>query len=277
MSRPDLTVADPEKNNASADVLSLQVASETNIGDSPLASFTSRDDETNATNVQRRSLTDAFWPPTLTVVEKPLGSPITEEATTSKSALTMAHLEKKNACTDALSLQEAPTRRNSLETEMNVGPEDQKALTKALELLSLSPQPSTLGQYDTPSPISPTSPRPMDILLLPGDAGSADVPKSTVNQESILSRFSPVQQPAARAILNYMADHQMTAIPATYITEELVEISDGRGKCLIGSCATDGKLNRIDHLYDHVRDQHFEYRPYLCEFWYVSHHCGATY
>ena len=126
---------------------------------------------------------------------------------------------------------------------------------------------SPMSPY-APSPMFSTSPCPMDTLLR-GDSTSRAGSQLPANQESTLNQFSLEQQPAARAIFKYMIDHPKTAIPATYITPELVEIRDGRGKCLIGSCAMDGKLKRVDHLYDHVRDKHFECRPYACDQWYV--------
>ncbi|CCA76731.1 hypothetical protein PIIN_10719 [Serendipita indica DSM 11827] len=86
----------------------------------------------------------------------------------------------------------------------------------------------------------------------------------------LYSQFTQAQRASASAIIRYMMNSPKTAIPCTYITAELAEIKGTRGRCLIGPCAAEDKMKRVDHLYDHIRDKHFESRPYACNFWYVS-------
>jgi hypothetical protein len=105
--------------------------------------------------------------------------------------------------------------------------------------------------------------------------------------DDIVKYFAPRQQQAALNIMNYKAAHPGTAIPASFITSDLAEVQDGRGWCLIGNCGVDRanqRLNphydpskdtarkRLDHLYDHIRDKHFNCRPFRCSMnpWYVS-------
>lgn len=149
---------------------------------------------------------------------------------------------------------------------------------------SASPyMPGSLSIYESgmmadTSPISPfpsssllsTSPIPMDIVLpsvspqrgttrLVGSLGA------TPSYGHLYSQFTQAQQASASAIIKYMMDHPNMAIPSTYITGELAEIKGTRGRCLIGSCAAaEDKMKRVDHLYDHIRDKHFECRPYAC-------------
>ncbi|CAG7846861.1 SubName: Full=Uncharacterized protein {ECO:0000313/EMBL:CCA76731.1} [Serendipita indica DSM 11827] len=83
----------------------------------------------------------------------------------------------------------------------------------------------------------------------------------------LYSQFTQAQRASASAIIRYMMNSPKTAIPCTYITAELAEIKGTRGRCLIGPCAAEDKMKRVDHLYDHIRDKHFESRPYACNFW----------
>ncbi|KAG8816147.1 hypothetical protein FRC17_000416 [Serendipita sp. 399] len=91
-----------------------------------------------------------------------------------------------------------------------------------------------------------------------GDGGDAPVS---------LEEFTSAQRPAAEAILAYQREHPDTAIPTTYFTSALVEIKDGKGRCLVGSCALEQltTLKRVDHLYEHVRDRHFGCKPHKCD------------
>ncbi|KIM30287.1 hypothetical protein M408DRAFT_296410, partial [Serendipita vermifera MAFF 305830] len=89
----------------------------------------------------------------------------------------------------------------------------------------------------------------------------------------------PHQQAAAQKICEFMQARPKAAIPASLITTDLAEIRDGRGWCLIGNCGIDraakkinplydvtkdGSRKRLDHLYDHIRDKHFDNRPFRC-------------
>jgi hypothetical protein len=96
--------------------------------------------------------------------------------------------------------------------------------------------------------------------------------------------FSHDQIPAAQAILQFIAERPTEPIPSHLINDKLVEISGGRGYCLIGNCgieramqkgkaeteaSKDPARKRADHLYDHIRDKHFDCRPFRCNLWYV--------
>ncbi|KAG8805817.1 hypothetical protein FRC17_005318 [Serendipita sp. 399] len=91
-----------------------------------------------------------------------------------------------------------------------------------------------------------------------GDSGDAPVS---------LEEFTSAQRPAAEAILAYKREHPDTAIPTTYFTSALVEVKDGKGRCLVGPCALEWSttLKRVDHLYEHVRDRHFGCKPHKCD------------
>ncbi|KAG8807756.1 hypothetical protein FRC19_006347 [Serendipita sp. 401] len=81
-----------------------------------------------------------------------------------------------------------------------------------------------------------------------------------------LDEFTPSQLPAAIAIINYQQQHPGTPIPTAFITSELAEIKDGKGRCLVGSCASSTAApKRADHLHEHIRDRHFNCKPYRCE------------
>jgi hypothetical protein len=120
-----------------------------------------------------------------------------------------------------------------------------------------------------------------------GGTGDAILSSATSSMDNFAKQFAPHQQQAARSILNYNQLHPETAIPASLITSELAEVQDGRGWCLLGNCGVDRakqKLNphydihkdttrkRLDHLYDHIRDKHFNCRPFRCSInpWYVA-------
>lgn len=92
-------------------------------------------------------------------------------------------------------------------------------------------------------------------------------------------QFRPEQQVAAQKIYDYMQVHPKSAIPASLFSPDLIEVRDGRGWCLIGQCGferitkklssnyditKDMNRRRLDHLYDHVRDKHFDNRPFRC-------------
>ena len=198
----------------------------------------------------------------------------------SRSTPTITHPEKKNASTNALSPQEALTRRNSLETEMNVAPEDQEALSKALELLSPQPQPSTLGQIDRYSTLRTSTIKNLDL------------PESTTRtlHALVTNSFTLTQLSAARKIQKFMRENPGTPFPPFLITKEIAEIYGEYGWCLIGKCGlerisykltrlnstsnvTDQELEkdqtqrRIDILCDHIRDRHFERMPFQCRLW----------
>ncbi len=97
--------------------------------------------------------------------------------------------------------------------------------------------------------------------------------------------FSQEQIPAAQAILQFIAERPSGPIPSHLINDRLVETSNGRGYCLIGNCGVERAMQkcnpdydaskdttlrkRADHLYDHIRDKHFNYWPFQCGLWYV--------
>lgn len=114
-----------------------------------------------------------------------------------------------------------------------------------------------------------------DILMSPMPTISGFAPATGQGVPHIL----PHQQAAAQKICEYMQAHPKAAIPASLITTDLAEIRDGRGWCLIGNCGIeraaqkvnplydvtkDGSRKRLDHLYDHIRDKHFDNRPFRC-------------
>jgi hypothetical protein len=101
---------------------------------------------------------------------------------------------------------------------------------------------------------------------------------------SMVAGFSQEQLPAAQAILQFIADRPHEPIPSHLINDQLVEISTGHGYCLIGNCGIKRAMQkcnpesdasketlkkRADHLYDHIRDKHFNCRPFQCIQWYV--------
>jgi hypothetical protein len=117
-------------------------------------------------------------------------------------------------------------------------------------------------------------------------APSSAMPRSPTTTSGFVSTgFTPLQVPAAQAILNHLRQHPNSAFPSSLITPDLVEVYEGRGWCLIGNCgieranqkasplydpsAPDDSRKRVDHLYDHIRDKHFNCRPFLCTLWYV--------
>ena len=124
---------------------------------------------------------------------------------------------------------------------------------------------SFIANSDMMSPISPPSMSPVEHM----------------------KQFTPQQQVAAANILNYKAHHPEASIPASFITTELAEVHDGRGWCLIANCGVERakqknnplyhiskgtSRKRLDHLYDHIRDKHFNCRPFVCGMspaWYV--------
>ena len=124
---------------------------------------------------------------------------------------------------------------------------------------------SFIANSDMMSPMSPPSMSPVEHM----------------------KQFTPQQQVAAANILNYKAHYPEASIPASFITTELAEVHDGRGWCLIANCGVerakqrnnplydiskDTSRKRLDHLYDHVRDKHFNCRPFVCMMapaWYV--------
>jgi hypothetical protein len=97
--------------------------------------------------------------------------------------------------------------------------------------------------------------------------------------------FSQDQIPAAQAVLRFIAERPSEPIPSHLVNERLVEISNGRGYCLIGHCGVKRVMQkclpeydankdtasrmRADHLYDHIRYRHFNYRPLQCGEWCV--------
>jgi hypothetical protein len=97
--------------------------------------------------------------------------------------------------------------------------------------------------------------------------------------------FSQEQIPAAQAILQFITDRPGESIPSHLINDQLVEISGGCGYCLIGNCGVDRAMQknnpeydaskdaaarkRVDYLYDHIRDKHFNCRPFQCIQWYA--------
>jgi hypothetical protein len=92
--------------------------------------------------------------------------------------------------------------------------------------------------------------------------------------------FSQEQLPTAHAILQFIVEHPREPIPSHLINDRLVEIKSGRGYCLIGNCGAERAMQkfnpdydpskdttsrkRADHLYDHIRDKHFNCRPFQC-------------
>ncbi|KAG8845335.1 hypothetical protein FRB91_001862 [Serendipita sp. 411] len=123
----------------------------------------------------------------------------------------------------------------------------------------------------------------VDVLSSPGSAPVASIldprPQSQSRRRTkaqgegfqerastSLDEFTPSQLPAAVAIINYQQQHPGTPIPTAFITSELAEIKDGKGRCLVGSCASSTAApKRADHLHEHIRDRHFNYKPYRCE------------
>ncbi|PVF93751.1 hypothetical protein CPB86DRAFT_714745 [Serendipita vermifera] len=111
---------------------------------------------------------------------------------------------------------------------------------------------------------------------------SGIIPRSVQSSSGFVGAgFTPEQIPAAQNILQHLRQHPNTAFPAALIPPELAEVYEGRGYCLIGNCgqeraaqkanplynpaATDDPLRkRVDHLYDHIRDKHFNCRPFQC-------------
>jgi hypothetical protein len=97
--------------------------------------------------------------------------------------------------------------------------------------------------------------------------------ESQVN--SYLSQFTPDQQAPAQKIYAHLQIHPDFPIPASLIAPPLFETDEGDawGWCLIGQCGLDKKAaaqsrewiddskRRIDHLYDHIRVEHFKNRP----------------
>ncbi|CCA76414.1 hypothetical protein PIIN_10407 [Serendipita indica DSM 11827] len=243
----------------------------------------SLDNETNVYIPRRRSLTETLWRPRVTLVERPLESPITEEAMTSRSTLTMTH-QPKIMNDDGLSLKETLTRRNSLEAEINVEPEDQEALAKALELLALYPPPSRLPRQSRYPTLRTST---ISTLALPE-------PTTRALYALVTNAFTPAQLPAARSIQRFIQDNPDTPLPLFLITKEIAEIYGEYGWCLIGKCGlerisykiarltstyhvTDEELERdqsrkrIDVLCGHIRDRHFEQMPFKCS------QCPASY
>jgi hypothetical protein len=116
-------------------------------------------------------------------------------------------------------------------------------------------------------------------------AASSAMPRSPTTSGFVSTGFTSLQIPAAQAILNHLRQHPNSAFPSSLITSDLAEIYEGRGWCLIGNCgieranqkaspfydpsAPDDSRKRVDHLYDHIRDKHFNCRPFLCTMWYV--------
>ena len=255
-------------------------ASMENIGDGLLAGLSSADDEINAPRVQPRSPIHALWPPGLPVVDNLSNSPVIEDAMTSTTSLTVVHLKRENASTDALLLHEALARRNSLETEISVVPKDQEALAEALELLSLDPQPSTLNRLIKHPTLGMSTIRTINL------------PETTkrVLYALVTGAFTPAQVPAARNIQRFIHDNPDTSIPSFLVTEEIAEIYGVYGWCLIGKCGLERTLykltrsssadkvvgeelekdqtrRRIELLCGHIRDRHFERMPFQCRLW----------
>ena len=129
------------------------------------------------------------------------------------------------------------------------------------------PYPRHSNSFINNEMMSPLSPMSMS-LVNPGSL--ADHGPTT---------FLPHQQEAAQQIFNYKQIHPKAAIPASFITSELAEVKEGRGWCLIGNCGLDRAAQRdnphyditkdlskkrLDHLYDHIRDKHFDNRPFRC-------------
>ncbi|KAG8788991.1 hypothetical protein FRC20_001001 [Serendipita sp. 405] len=124
---------------------------------------------------------------------------------------------------------------------------------------------------------------PADVFSSPGSAPVASIldprPQSQPRRRTkaqgegfqegtltSLDEFTSSQLPAAIAIINYQQQHPGTPIPTAFITSELAEIKDGKGRCLVGSCASSTAVpKRADYLYEHIRDRHFNCRPYRCE------------
>jgi len=96
---------------------------------------------------------------------------------------------------------------------------------------------------------------------------------------SMVAGFSQEQLPAAQAILQFIADRSNEPIPSHLINDQLADITNGHGYCMIGNCAIKRAMQkcnpesdtaketlkkRADHLYDHIRDKHFNCRPFQC-------------
>ncbi|CCA76726.1 hypothetical protein PIIN_10714 [Serendipita indica DSM 11827] len=149
---------------------------------------------------------------------------------------------------------------------------------------SASPyMPGSLSIYESgmmadTSPISPfpsssllsTSPIPMDIVLpsvspqrgttrLVGSLGA------TPSYGHLYSQFTQAQQASASAIIKYMMDHPNMAIPSTVYHWELAG-DQGHSWTLPNWLVRRRRRQdeAVDHLYDHIRDKHFECRPYAC-------------
>ena len=214
-------------------------------------------------------------PPGLPVGETRSDSPIVPNAGMSTANHTVVHLKKKTASTGTL-MPQVLSHRNSLESEMNVDPEDQEALARALELLSRSPQPSKLNR--------PNRHLTLRTLTLK----NLDLPEMTkrVLYALVTSAFTPAQLPAARKIQRFIHDNPNSPIPLFLVTKEIAEISGMYGWCLIGKCGlerTSYKLRststinvmdeveknqpRIELLCRHIRDQHFKPMPFQCHLW----------
>ncbi|KIM30288.1 hypothetical protein M408DRAFT_328323 [Serendipita vermifera MAFF 305830] len=114
-----------------------------------------------------------------------------------------------------------------------------------------------------------------DILMSPMPSISGFAPTTGQRVPHIL----PHQQAAAQKIWEFMQAHPKAAISASLITTDLAEIRDGRGWCLMGNCGMeraaqkvnplyevikDTSRKRLDILYDHIRDKHFDNRPFRC-------------
>jgi serine/threonine protein kinase len=91
---------------------------------------------------------------------------------------------------------------------------------------------------------------------------------------------------AATVIFRYMKLYPHKAIPATLITSEMAEVQGMWGWCLIGDCGKerakqksnlihgpiiqgDPLCRRVIDLYDHIREMHFNNRPFQCTLWCV--------
>ena len=117
-------------------------------------------------------------------------------------------------------------------------------------------------EFDIKRLLSPVSTSPVD----PGPLVEHD-----------LTAFLPHQQEAAQKVYDYMLAHPNAAIPWSLITSELAEVEESRGWCLIGDCGIDRAVQRAnphydttkdalrkDDLYDHIGQNHFNYRPFRC-------------
>ncbi|KAG8804517.1 hypothetical protein FRC18_007104, partial [Serendipita sp. 400] len=92
-------------------------------------------------------------------------------------------------------------------------------------------------------------------------------------QEDIMEQFTNEQMPIAQRIVFYTTSRPHRAIPRALITQELVEVKGKRGRCLIGSCRSlldassaqpTWNWRNVEDLYDHVLDEHFHCRPFVC-------------